>query len=410
MKTFIPIIFFLSTLSATIINIPDEFPTIQQGIDASANGDTVLVQPATYHEIITFNGHNITLGSLYIITGDTSYISQTVIDGDFTGTVVTFSNQENLTTLFEGFTVKEGNGTYAFPNYSYQHLGWWDITRFGGGIICKNQSSPKLKNLRIIHNFGILAGGGIYCHNSSPLIDRVEIVNNSAVYGAGIAMDENSSPIIKNTLIHGNDAGSNGIAIFCNDSSPSIINTTISNNYGTSEGVLYCYNGSYLSIVNTIIWGNTPMELFINPQPESSVLTISYSNIEGGEDSISPTGEPVNWLNGNIVGNPFFNSPESGGFTLLPESPCIDSGDPDSPFDPDCTIKDMGAYYYDQSDDICPIAGDVNSDCDLNIVDVVLIVDCILNASDACICGDMDGDGQANIFDVVWLVDVIVNY
>ena len=29
-------------------------------------------------------------------------------------------------------------------------------------------------------------------------------------------------------------------------------------------------------------------------------------------------------------------------------SPCIDTGDPDSPLDPDSTRKDMGAYFFDQ--------------------------------------------------------------
>ena len=35
-------------LSATIINIPDDQPTIQQGIDVAVDGDTVLLQPGTY--------------------------------------------------------------------------------------------------------------------------------------------------------------------------------------------------------------------------------------------------------------------------------------------------------------------------------------------------------------------------
>jgi hypothetical protein len=34
---------------------------------------------------------------------------------------------------------------------------------------------------------------------------------------------------------------------------------------------------------------------------------------------------------------------------LSPGSPCIDTGDPISPLDPDCTRADMGAHYYDQS-------------------------------------------------------------
>jgi hypothetical protein len=60
--------------SATIINVPADFGTIQMAIDSSSNGDTVLVQPNTYYENINFNGHNIVLGSLFLTTGDTSYI------------------------------------------------------------------------------------------------------------------------------------------------------------------------------------------------------------------------------------------------------------------------------------------------------------------------------------------------
>ena len=43
---FVLIIFLCPLLSATIINIPADYPAIQQGIDASTDGDTVLVQPA----------------------------------------------------------------------------------------------------------------------------------------------------------------------------------------------------------------------------------------------------------------------------------------------------------------------------------------------------------------------------
>ena len=57
--------------SATIINIPADYPTIQQGIDASVDGDTVLVQPGTYVENINFNAHNIVLGSLFLGTDGT---------------------------------------------------------------------------------------------------------------------------------------------------------------------------------------------------------------------------------------------------------------------------------------------------------------------------------------------------
>ena len=50
---FIMIFIIIINLSATIINIPSDYLTIQEGINESANGDTVLVQPGTYVENIT---------------------------------------------------------------------------------------------------------------------------------------------------------------------------------------------------------------------------------------------------------------------------------------------------------------------------------------------------------------------
>ena len=52
-----------ATLHAATINVPVDQPTIQAGIDASVNGDTVLVAPGTYYERVNLSGKAIVLTS-----------------------------------------------------------------------------------------------------------------------------------------------------------------------------------------------------------------------------------------------------------------------------------------------------------------------------------------------------------
>jgi len=83
-----------SVSSATIIRVPQQVGTIQEGINLALDGDTVLVDTGVYHERIDFLGKEILVGSNFIFNGDTNTVYTTVIDGDSSGTVVTFSSGE----------------------------------------------------------------------------------------------------------------------------------------------------------------------------------------------------------------------------------------------------------------------------------------------------------------------------
>ena len=76
-------------------------------------------------------------------------------------------------------------------------------------------------------------------------------------------------------------------------------------------------------------------------------INIIYSNIKGSWPGTS-----------NIDSDPLFIDPENENYHLswinypnddYTKSPCIDTGDPALPLDPDGSISDMGAYPFDIS-------------------------------------------------------------
>jgi parallel beta-helix repeat protein len=294
------------------------FGTIQYGIDSSSNGDTVLVNPGTYSENINFNGQNIVLGSLFLTTADTSYISQTIIDGSQDGNVVTFESNEDSNAVLCGLTVTNG---YAG--------GWPDG---GGGIHC-SYSSPKIEYVIITENTSNYIGGGIYCWDSDPLLVNVIISdNNASHYGGGVFLNGTSDPVFENVIISGNSASSYGGGV-CNYSNFTLKNVSITGNSATMYGGGIYSQSTSSSLENCILWNDSQPEIYL----VSGSLAVTYSNIQGGW-----SGE------GNIDSAPLFVDADNGDYHLQSNSPCIDAGDPSTEFDPDGTIADIGAYYYHQ--------------------------------------------------------------
>ena len=325
------IAFDFVTATATVIHVPGDYPTIQQGIDACSDGDTVLVQPGTYVENINFNGHNIVLGSMFLTTGDNSYISTTVIDGNGSGSVVTFENGEDNAVVITGFTIQNG------------------FSMEGGGIYCLS-SDPTIRYNIISGNSSESDGGGIYCDDSDPVIFRNTISGNSNYEGTGggIYCRNNSSPNIYGNTVTGNSTTTYGGGIFCSESSPGMTNNTISmNSAGVSGGGIYCELVSNPVITNTIFWADSASYESEIDFDDSSSPYFTYCDIQGGWG-----GE------GNIDTDPLFRDPENGDFHLMADScgdvynsPCIDTGDPaifDSMLGCDWGLgllrSDMGVY------------------------------------------------------------------
>ncbi len=380
-KALIATMLLLSIISAeslaTIINVPDDVSTIQLGINACVNGDTVLVQPGTYQENITFYSYIITLASYYLTTGDESYISATVIEGHGSNPVVMFSDHGVNSAYLVGFTITGGN------------------TAYGGGVYSTN-SSPVIMNNIITGNYATY-GGGIYSINSSANIHDNKIIENTGMYGGGVCIFQNGATLSTNTIegnvstdwgggvllystscnmylnmVSGNSAVtgggvyyyySNGIStnnivmdnsatdgagIYSENANPTFVNNVVYSNQATgSGGGIYSHMENVPFVANSIFWDNTAG--IYGPQIYSPDVTadVSYCVVEDG------------WQGEYIIDmNPMFRDVDNGDFHLMAteygyplDSPCIDAGHPDiwdlthdSMWGLGTYLSDIGAY------------------------------------------------------------------
>jgi hypothetical protein len=324
MKTFYKLLLLfllISTmLKANIINVPGSYATIQAGINASNNGDTVLVEPGTYFENILFNGKKIVLTSRFYVAGNLNFINTTIINGSTpshpdSASCVRIHQGEDSTTVLQGFTITGGKGT----KWQDEH-GAGRYTE-GGGILTA-LTSPiirycVIRDNEVVFGTGVVStgGGGIRSGDGNPKIFNCIIMNNTGRYGAGIVLNYTGATI-KNCVItknYGSNSYGAGSALWINNNNgtlPKIIeNNTIVNNSATTAGTGGIYSNTATTFIrNCIVWGNTgPNGAYFG------TMNFSYTNINA-----------VVTGTGNINTAPQF---DTANFILGAGSPCIDAGD-----------------------------------------------------------------------------------
>jgi len=155
------------------------YTSIQAAINDAQSGDVVLVHPGRYIENIDLsNKQNITLASLEYTTGDTTYVSSTIIDGsaNANSTVLFYENAVNIT--LRGVSITGGRGYDYFNGASTYQV-------FGGGIFFYSNCSANLLNLNVYGNKASMGGGVTILQTNTVSMSNVNIYNNVARYAAG---------------------------------------------------------------------------------------------------------------------------------------------------------------------------------------------------------------------------------
>lgn len=233
-----------STVSAKVIQVPQQQPTIQDGINAASNGDVVQVSAGTYSEHINFEGKAITVMSV-------SGPATTIIDGGHNGTVVTFNSGEGTGSILAGFTIQNGAATSS---------------SYDGGGVAIDGASPTVRGNIIQNNAACDGGAGVYVDFSSAVVEKNVIRNNSqqgcsgGVGGGGVAVVGAASAQIIGNTIKGNSWSSSsggGITLFA-AGTPTIMNNTIAaNSAGGSGGGIWIVNSTNELIIQNLIAGNS---------------------------------------------------------------------------------------------------------------------------------------------------------
>jgi hypothetical protein len=395
----VAICFSVQLCIGAVINVPADQPTIQAGIEASSDGDTVLVARGTYVEDITFCGRAILLTSTHGRDTTTIHFAGT------SASIVTFENGEDTTSIIDGFTITNSglnNGcrhaimcdgsSPIIRNCDISHCRSYE--RDGLGIYC-SYSVAKIRNNRI-HDIVAdwLSSGVIFCRRYTQgtlEIVENEIYNNICIKGSTLlTVPGCSNLLIARNLIRDNtDYGEYPdfeypVAIDLQMGYADIINNTIVSNISG----IYLYSGNSVDVRNNIITSNSQHAMM------GANASADYNDMwnNGVDTDPGPNG---------ISADPMFRDETDNVFYLHGHSPCIDAGDPDSAYsDPDGTRSDIGAIPFQA-------CGNADGSGGADIDDAVYLINYIFSVGPAPTpieSGDADCSGDIDIDDVVYLI------
>jgi hypothetical protein len=337
---------------ALVIEIPEDFPSITEGLAVADSGDTVLVGAGTWYE------HDILLPSgVQLISEEGSGV--TIIDALGLGRVIEVEDEATNTTGIRGFTLTGGNSG-AGGGICCLHGSPWiegnlitgNTAVFGGGIALGEGNPPaRIRGNEILQNFADVAGGAIYGQHSSAIVDANYFAGNECLRDGGCMYCEDAGmtiadnvivlngcvghagagggifcagapPLIQGNIIARNWHGPDGVggAIACYSDNSTITSNTISHNYGGAGGAVYVCTTWGIELDRNVIsfQDGTAVRCYCGP------VSFTCCNFHGNGANVDGCASPVG-SDGNFSEDPLFCDPDNDDFRLDCMSPCVDS-------------------------------------------------------------------------------------
>lgn len=310
----------LVLLSTTAANaetrrVPQQYPTIQAAINASIDGDTVLVGRGIWsgpgnHDIDTL-GKAITVRS---VGGAATCVIDASDSVNWYHSGFVFTNSESPETVIDGFTIMNGysfNGGGIYVESGSPTIQNCILTAntcdcWGAAVYFNSQTSPTLRNCLITGNTSAAEGGGIFTIDSGGRVENCIITDNVANTGGGLCIFGGDVEFVSCQVTGNTATWSGGGGYFYEGN---LINCTIADNHAAFDSAgIYTWS-NVTTIANSIIWGNTGAAQL------TGTPILSYSIVEGGF-----AGSHIRSV------DPRFVDAAAGDYRLRALSPAIDAG------------------------------------------------------------------------------------
>jgi len=355
------------------------FQTISEALAKAFYADTILVADGLYqgagNRALNLNGHSATLRSA-------NGSGACTIDCQGAARVLSMILGERLT--LEGFTLVGGAASYAGAiEAKFGVLTMRDVVVSGcmsadGGAVFTSQGELKLESCRFLGNLGTNStfargaaiwidgsrvtgrdcvfasnsafnGGAVFLGVSMTLRPPVtfthcSFLDNHATFGGAFALTPDAvfGPIheFDDCLFAGNTASTDGGALLCRSPVAITNSTFVSNTAGGRGGALYMFRGTANRFDNSIAHGNTagqgPQFFLGDGGPPAALLSVSYSDVEGGQAAVWLSQGALTWGAGNLDLDPLFTDADGADnnastfldndYSLSASSPCVDAG------------------------------------------------------------------------------------
>ena len=330
----VSIIILASNLRAATISVPSQYPTIQQAVDASLSGDTIVVHPGLYDETVLIDNKGITITG--IDPDDPDVVESTVVQAGLGGSCFTIRNRKLQDTVITGLTIVDGTSGIACLEasavISKNKIAWNQrlLDNLGAGILVCGQlwsvyaSSPEYPQVLITgnliegNNSRGNKGAGIHCENAEATIVNNRIVAN---IGVGIYLYRTKTVVTQNLF-----TGATNARALQNEGNSASDTTVIAvnqfvGNLNTIDSVIHsnCYYGASALITENLIAANgappskgTVISIVGGPSPQVICRNLILDNYSTAIKALA--GPRIE--NNTIVNNDTYAVSAQGGGTL----------------------------------------------------------------------------------------------